>query len=185
MRKPISKTADTILAFLKAYRRARLNMLIIPLVLSLGANVVMNTALYQSFLNFEQSRALNLVVGLITAWFLLRGLFSFLGGKARCPQCKTMPLVFSKLLGVGPVVRFGIPLFERQIKRCHQCDYPLSLAELEKDLAAERQALEHGEGQPESKAQRCELLLDAAPLYKQRTTWGGTAPAAPPLSMTF
>lgn len=60
--------------------------------------------------------------------------------------------MFSKLLGIGPVVRFGIPMFERQIKRCHKCDYPLSLAELEKDLAAERQALAQSEAKPESKA---------------------------------
>jgi hypothetical protein len=109
----------------------------IPTVLTLGANFVLNTTIYKNVPDVEQSRVLHLAIGLTTAWFLLRGLFSFLGGKARCPQCKTTPLVFSKLLGVGPVVRFGIPLFERQIKRCHKCDYPLSLPELEKDLAAE------------------------------------------------
>jgi len=82
-----------------------------------------------------------LSLGLLFVWFFPKGLFSFLGGKARCPQCKATPLVFRKLLGVGPVIGFGIPLFERQIKRCHKCDYPLSLAELEKDLELERQAL--------------------------------------------
>jgi hypothetical protein len=142
MRKAIPKNADTILAFLQAYRSARLNMFIIPLAFTLGVNFVLNTTLYKDVPDVEQSILLHLVIGLITTWFFLRGLFSFLGGKARCPQCKTMPLVFSKLLGVGPVVRFGIPLFERQIKRCHKCDYPLSLAELEKDLELERQALE-------------------------------------------
>jgi hypothetical protein len=137
MRKVIFKNAETILAFLEAYRRARRNMLIIPTVLTLGANFVLNTTIYKNVPDVEQSRVLHLAIGLTTAWFLLRGMFSFLGGKARCPQCKATPLAFSKLLGVGPVVRFGIPLFERQIKRCHKCDYPLSLAELEKDLAAE------------------------------------------------
>lgn len=151
MRKPILKNADTILAFLESYRRARLNMLIIPTVLTLGANFVLNTTIYKNVPDVEQSRVLHLAIGLTTAWFLLRGMFSFLGGKARCPQCKATPLVFSKLLGLGPVVRFGIPLFERQIKRCYKCHYPLSLAELEKDLAVERQALEQSEAQPESK----------------------------------
>lgn len=142
MRNKIQKNAAPIMEFLQAYRRARLNMLVIPSVLTLGANLVLNTTIYKDVPDVEQSRILHLAIGLTTAWFLLRGLFSFLGGKARCPQCKTPPLVFRKLLGIGPVIGFGIPLLERQIKRCHKCDYPLSLAELEKDLAAERAAQE-------------------------------------------
>jgi hypothetical protein len=137
MRKAIPKNADTILAFLQAYRNARLNMLIIPFGLAIFGNL-----LHQFFFSHIPKDQVPLTVifplGLFTAWFGLKGLFSFLAGKARCPQCKAIPLVFSKLLGVGPVVRFGIPLFERQIKRCHKCDYPLSLGELEKDLELER-----------------------------------------------
>lgn len=151
MRKAIPKNADTILAFLQAYRNARLNMFIIPF----GLTVFIHAAYHLFFSHVPKDRVplgVILSLGLLFVWFFPRGLFSFLGGKARCPQCKTMPLVFSKLLGVGPIVRFGIPLFERQIKRCHKCDYPLSLAELEKDLAAERQALAQSEAQPESKA---------------------------------
>lgn len=142
MRKSITKKADAILAFLQAYRRARMNMFVIPLILTLGVNFLLDTTIYKGVPDVEQSRVLHLAIGLTTAWFFVQGLFSFLVGKARCPQCKTMPLVFSKLLGVGPVVRFGIPLFERQIKRCHKCDYPLSLGELEMDLELERQAKE-------------------------------------------
>ena len=142
MRRPIIKNADTILEFLKAYRRARMRMIFIPFASAIMFNIAVEI--------FEMPRDqmpgyIAIPIGLIVSWYLTSGLFSFLGGKARCPQCKTMPLVFSKLLGVGPVVRFGIPLFERQIKRCHKCDYPLSLAELEKDLAAERQAQEQGQ----------------------------------------
>lgn len=151
MRRPIQKNAETILAFLQAYRNARLNMFIIPFGLTISYHAIRN--LFFSYIPKDQaSWVVILSVGFLFVWFFPRGLFSFFGGKARCPQCKTPPLAFSKLFGVGPVMEFGIPLFERQIKRCHQCDYPLSLAELEKDLAAERQALEHGEGQPESKA---------------------------------
>jgi hypothetical protein len=136
MRKAIPKNVDTILTFLQAYRNARLNMFIIPFGLTISYYAIRN--LFFSHIPKDQvSWAVILSVGFLFLWFFPRGLFSFLGGKARCPQCKTTPLVFSKLLGVGPVVRFGIPLFERQIKRCHKCDYPLSLAELEKDLAAE------------------------------------------------
>jgi hypothetical protein len=149
MRRPITKTADTILVFLQAYRRARMRMIFIPFTVAIVFNIAVEI--------FEIPRDqmpgyIAIPIGLIVSWYLASGLFSFLGGKARCPQCKTMPLVFSKLLGVGPVVRFGIPIFERQIKRCHKCDYPLSLAELEKDLAAERQALEQSEAKAESKA---------------------------------
>ena len=151
MRRPIPKNADTILAFLQAYRNARLNMILIPL----GLTILGHASYHVFFYHVPKDQvplSVILPLGLFTGWFILRGLFSFLGGKARCPQCKAMPLVFSKLLGVGPVVRFGIPLFERQIKRCHKCDYPLSLAELENDLAAERQALEQSEAKAESKA---------------------------------
>lgn len=151
MRRPIQKNAETILAFLQAYRNARLNMFIIPFGLTISYHAIRN--LFFSHIPKDQaSWAIILSVGFLFVWFFPRGLFSFLGGKARCPQCKTPPLVFRKLLGVGPVIGFGIPLLERQIKRCHKCDYPLSLAELEKDLAAERQALERNEAQPAAKA---------------------------------
>ena len=152
MKKLIPKNPDAILAFLKAYRRARMNMFVIPLALTLGLSVFLNSTVYKGMPYADQSSVLHLAIGLAAVWFFLQGLFSFLGGKARCPQCKTPPLVFRKLLGVGPVIGFGIPIFARQIKRCHKCDYPLSLTELEKDLAAERQALEQSEVQPESKA---------------------------------
>lgn len=142
MKKLIPKKADPILAFLKAYRRARMNMFLIPLALTLGLSVFLNSTIYKSVPYADQSSVLHLAIGLATVWFFLQGLFSFLGGKARCPQCKTPPLVFRKLLGVGPIIGFGIPIFVRQIKRCHKCDYPLSLAELEKDLEQERQAQE-------------------------------------------
>lgn len=144
MRKVIPKKADTILAFLQAYRDARRNMFIIPF----GLTVFIHAAYHLFFSHISKDEVplgVILSLGLLFVWFFPRGLFSFLGGKARCPQCKTPPLVFRKLLGVGPVIGFGIPLFERQIKRCHKCDYPLSLAELEKDLAAERQAQEQGQ----------------------------------------
>ncbi len=151
MRRPIPKNAEPILAFLYAYRRARLNMILIPFGLTM-----LGHASYHVFFSHVPKDQVPLSVilplGLFTGWFILRGLFSFLGGKARCPQCKRPPLVFRKLLGVGPVIGFGIPLLERQIKRCHKCDYPLSLAELEKDLAAERQALERSEAKAEYKA---------------------------------
>lgn len=151
MRKPIPKNKDTIFAFLQAFRNARLNMLIIPFGLAIFGNLTHH--LFFCHIPKDQvPLTVIFLLGLFTAWFGLKGLLSFLAGKARCPQCKTMPLVFSKLLGVGPVVRFGIPLFERQIKRCHKCDYPLSLAELEKDLAEERQALSQSAAKPESKA---------------------------------
>lgn len=139
MRRPIPKNAAAVLAFLHAYRRARLNMILIPF----GITILGHSSYHLFFSHVPKDQVpLGVIfpLGIFTGWFILRGLFSFLGGKARCPQCKAPPLVFSKLLGVGPVVRFGIPLFERQIKRCHKCDYPLSLAELEKDLALERQA---------------------------------------------
>jgi membrane associated rhomboid family serine protease len=149
MRKAIPKNVDTILTFLESYRRARLNMLIIPFGLAILGNLF-----HHFFFSHIPKDQVPLTVifslGLFTAWFGLKGLFSFLAGKARCPQCKTTPLVFSKLFGVGPVMGFGIPLFERQIKRCHKCDYPLSLAELEKDLAAEREA--QAQASPEVKA---------------------------------
>jgi hypothetical protein len=142
MRKAIPKNADTILAFLQAYRRARLNMVIIPFGLTIFGH-----SFYQLFFSHipknQVPLSIILLLGILTGWFVLRGLFSFLGGKARCPQCKSPPLVFSKLLGLGPVVRFGIPLLERQIKRCHKCDYPLSLVELEKDLATVRAEVNH------------------------------------------
>jgi hypothetical protein len=140
MRRPIPKNADTILAFLKAYRNARLNMFIIPFGLTLSYHLIRNLFFFH-IPKDQASWAVILSVGFLFVWFFPKGLFSFLGGKARCPQCKATPLVFRKLLGVGPVIGFGIPLFERQIKRCHKCDYPLSLAELEKDLELERQAL--------------------------------------------
>jgi hypothetical protein len=141
MRKLIPKNAEAILVFLYAYRRARLNMIFIPFGITMLGHASYH--LFYSHVPKDQvPLGVILPLGIFTGWFILRGLFSFLGGKARCPQCKATPLVFSKLLGVGPVVRFGIPLLERQIKRCHKCDYPLSLAELEKDLAAERAAQE-------------------------------------------
>jgi len=139
MRRLTPKNAETISAFLQAYRRARMHMILIPF----AAAIIFNVAVEIFAVPRDQIPGyIALPLGFIVSWYLAKGLFSFLGGKARCPQCKTMPLVFSKLLGVGPVVQFGIPLFERQIKRCHKCDYPLSLAELEKDLALERQAQE-------------------------------------------
>jgi hypothetical protein len=151
MRRPIQKNSETISAFLQAYRNARLNMFIIPF----GLTVFIHAAYHLFFSHVPKDQVplgVILSLGLLFVWFFPKGLFSFLGGKARCPQCKTPPLVFRKLLGIGPVIGFGIPLFERQIKRCHKCDYPLSLAELEKDLAAERQALEQSEAKAESKA---------------------------------
>ena len=139
MRRPISKCADTVSAFLQAYRRARRNMIIIPFGLTVLIHII-----YYLFFPYVPKDQIPLgvifLLGLFFIWFFQQGLFSFLAGKARCPQCKAPPLVFGKLLGVGPVIGFGIPLFERQIKRCHKCDYPLSLAELEGDLAAERAA---------------------------------------------
>ena len=135
MRRPIPKTADAVLAFLHAYRQARLNMIFIPFGLTMSGHVSYHLFFYNTPKD-QVPLSIILPLGILTGWFILRGLFSFLGGKARCPQCKATPLVFSKLLGIGPVVRFGIPLFERQIKRCHKCDYPLSLTELEKDLTA-------------------------------------------------
>ncbi len=144
MRKAIPKNADTILAFLQAYRNARLNMFVIPF----GLTVLIHVGYHLFFSRVPKDQvplSAILLIGLLFVWFFPRGLFSFLGGKARCPQCKRPPLVFLKLLGVGPVIGFGIPLLERQIKRCHKCDYPLSLVELEKDLELERQAQARGE----------------------------------------
>lgn len=141
MRKAIPINAETILAFLQAYRLARLNMFIIPF----GLTVLIHAGYHLFFSHIPKDQvplSAILLIGLLFVWFFPQGLFSFLGGKARCPQCKTPPLVFRKLLGIGPVIGFGIPLFERQIKRCHKCDYPLSLGELEKDLELERQAQE-------------------------------------------
>ncbi len=144
MRRLIPKNADTILAFLKAYRRARMHMILIPF----AAAIIFNVAIEIYTVPRDQIPGyIALPLGFIVSWYLARGLFSFLGGKARCPQCKATPVVFRKLLGIGPVIGFGIPLLERQIKRCHKCDYPLSLAELEKDLTAERAAQEIAQSQ--------------------------------------
>ncbi len=136
MRAKVPKCKEIVLIFQDSYQRARQNMIVIPIVLGFLFYCVWS--LFYSHIPKDQTPlSIVLLLGGALSWFFVKGLFSFLGGKARCPQCKSPPLVFSKFLGIGPIISMGIPLFECQISRCHKCDYPLSIAELEKDLAAE------------------------------------------------
>ena len=77
--------------------------------------------------------AIGLAVALAATWGLLRILFLSLFGKARCPNCALPPMQSSGLA-------FGIAL---RIKRCGRCGYPLTLEELEKDLASEKYKAEN------------------------------------------
>ena len=75
-------------------------------------------------------KSVGVVMIVIASFGQLYALFLWLGGKACCPNCGKAPIASSGLA-------FGISPF---IKRCSRCDYPLTIQELEKDLAAEANA---------------------------------------------
>jgi hypothetical protein len=139
----VKKDAEVVNSFIASYRAASRSFILYPLLILLGL-VSYDYIFFPGVAASEKPFTLVssfLMAGLTFFW--CKGFYDFMFGNARCPQCKSWITVSPFFLGVVEIkVLKGIPLLERQIKRCHKCDYPLSLAELEKDLAAEQAAQE-------------------------------------------
>lgn len=135
--KLIEKNSTYVSRFLIAFRRGRRGLLLafsFPLLL----------AMTDKFLGLKLPDFGVIAIAVFSSIKLLQWIYIFWLGDARCPQCGSVPIANEKLFGIGPAIGFGIPLFERQISRCRKCDYPLSFAELKKDLLGDDDGGERG-----------------------------------------
>ncbi len=124
----IEKNEANIYKFLSAFKKGRRHIF-------LAFGVPLLWVFIDKLLGLHPPNFITILVGFFASIKLLQWIYIFWLGNARCPQCGATPIANERLFGVGPSVGFGVPLFECQIKRCCKCDYPLSLKELEKDLA--------------------------------------------------